>query len=58
MKSGSLTYFFAVQDDPGRPVRTENVVARPDSVAKAFVGAGGVSPTDAGALIGYLMDGK
>jgi hypothetical protein len=32
----------------GIPVRTENVVARPDSAAKAFVGVGGVSPADAG----------
>jgi hypothetical protein len=29
-------------------VRTENVVVRPDSAAKAFVGVGGVLPADAG----------
>jgi hypothetical protein len=29
-------------------VRTENVVGRPDSAAKAFVGVGGVLPADAG----------
>jgi hypothetical protein len=39
-------------------VRTENVIARPDSTAKAFVGVGGVSPADAGSLIGFLIDGK
>jgi hypothetical protein len=32
-------------------VRTENVVARADSAAKAFVDAEGVSPTGAGSLI-------
>jgi hypothetical protein len=41
-----------------RPVRTENVVGRPDSAAKAFVGVVGVSPADAGALIAFLMGGK
>ena len=40
------------------PVRSENVVARPDSAAKAFVGAGGVSPADAASLIAFLMGGK
>jgi hypothetical protein len=39
-------------------VRTENVVGRSDSAAKAFVGARGVSLADAGSLIGCLMDGK
>jgi hypothetical protein len=39
-------------------VRTENVVGRPDSAAKAFVDAGGVSPADAESLIGFLIDGK
>ena len=40
------------------PVRTENVVGRPDSAAKAFVGVVGVSPAEAGSLIAFLMGGK
>jgi hypothetical protein len=39
-------------------VRTENVVGRPDSAAKALVGAEGVSPAEAGSLIAFLMGGK
>jgi hypothetical protein len=39
-------------------VRTEIVVVRPDSAAKAFVDAGGVSPADAESLIAFLMGGK
>jgi hypothetical protein len=39
-------------------VCTENVVARPDSAAKAFVGAGGVSPADAESLIAFHLCGK
>ena len=39
-------------------VRTEIVVVRPDSAAKAFVGAGGVSPADAGSLIAFHQGGK
>jgi len=39
-------------------VRTENVVGRSDSAAKAFVGAEGVSPADAGPLIAFLRGGK
>jgi hypothetical protein len=39
-------------------VRTENVVGRPDSAAKAFVDAGGVSPADAGSLIAFHRGGK
>ncbi len=38
-------------------VRTENVVGRSDSAAKALVGAGGVSPTDAVALIAFNQGG-
>jgi hypothetical protein len=44
--------------DPDIIVRTENVVARPDSAAKAFVGAGVVSPTCAGSLIAFRRGGK
>jgi len=43
---------------PSMAVRTENVVARPDSATKAFVGAGGVSPADAGSLIAFHRGGK
>jgi hypothetical protein len=39
-------------------VRTENVVGRSDSAAKAFVDAGGVSPTSAGSLIAFHRGGK
>jgi hypothetical protein len=39
-------------------VRTENVVARPDSAAKAFVDAGGASPADAGSLSTFLWGDK
>jgi hypothetical protein len=39
-------------------VRTENVAGLPDSAAKAFVGAGGVSLADAESLIAFLMGGK
>jgi hypothetical protein len=39
-------------------VRTENVVGRPNSAAKAFVGAGGVSPAEAGVLGALLTGGK
>ena len=39
-------------------MRTENVVGRSDSAAKAFVDAGGVSSADAGSLIAFLMGGK
>jgi hypothetical protein len=35
------------------PVRTENVVGRPDSAAKALVGAGGFSLADAESLIAF-----
>jgi hypothetical protein len=38
-------------------VRTENIVVRPDSAAKAFVGVGDVSPTDAGSLIAFHQGG-
>src|SRR3984957_14772175 len=34
-------------------VRTENIVSRPESAAKAFVGVGGVSPTGAESLIAF-----
>ncbi len=40
------------------PVRTENVVGRSDSAVRAFVGAGGVSPTGAGSLIAFRRGGK
>jgi hypothetical protein len=39
-------------------VRTEIVVVRSDSAAKAFVGAGGVSPAEAGVLGALLTGGK
>jgi hypothetical protein len=39
-------------------VRTENVVGRPDSAAKAFVGAGGRLAGRRGSLIAFLMGGK
>jgi hypothetical protein len=39
-------------------VRTENVVGRSDSAAKALVGAGGVSPADAESLIAFHLGGK
>jgi hypothetical protein len=39
-------------------VRTENVVGRPDSAAKAFVGARVVSPTGAGSLIAFRRGDK
>ena len=38
-------------------MRTENVVARPDSAAKALVDAGGVWPTDAELLIAFHLGG-
>jgi hypothetical protein len=40
------------------PVRTENVVGRSDSAAKAFVGAEGVSPTDAESLFAFHLGDK
>jgi hypothetical protein len=40
------------------PVRIENIVSRPESAAKAFVGAGVVSPTGAGSLIAFRRGGK
>jgi hypothetical protein len=39
-------------------VRTENVVGRSDSAAKALVGVVGVSPAEAGSLVAFLMGGK
>jgi hypothetical protein len=39
-------------------VCTENVVARPDSAARAFVGAGGVSPAGPESLIAFHLGGK
>jgi hypothetical protein len=47
-----------LEDEVHSGVCTENVVARPDSAAKAFVDAGGVSPTDAGSLSTFLWGDK
>ena len=41
-----------------KAVRTENVVSRPDSAAKAFVGLGGASPADAASLIAFHLGSK
>ena len=49
--------FAAIKSEfPG--VRTEKVVGRSGSAAKAFVGAGGVSPTGAESLIAFRRGGK
>ncbi len=42
----------------GNIIRTENVVGRPDSAVKAFVGAGVVSLADAESLSAFHLGGK